>query len=136
MQYVTVEFPDHFANNPKSVIRLIAKDITMCPNNLPGTGVNDDLDARVGTISFNREYFTDIPPASFGQSFKQNITLFDEVDDDDFDGELNEDDEEMPMIQCEFVINDKIPPKNMQENTPSPQKAPAIQPSVDPQNDS
>jgi len=60
--------------------------------------------------------------------------LFDEVDDDDFDGELNEDDEEMPMIQCEFVINDKLPAKDTQESTPSPQKmiAPIEQPS-DPQ---
>lgn len=58
------------------------------------------------------------------------------MDDDDFDGELNEDDEEMPMIQCEFVINDKLPTNAgaMQESTPSPQKvvAPIEQPS-DPQ---
>ena len=44
------------------------------------------------------------------------------MDDDDFDGELNEDDEEMPMIQCEFVINDKLAANNTQESTPSPQK--------------
>ena len=35
--------------------------------------------------------------------------MFDEVDDDDFDGELNEDDEEMPMVQCIFTVNDKLP---------------------------
>jgi hypothetical protein len=29
----------------------------------------------------------------------QWITIFDDVDDDDFDGEFNEDDEEMPLIR-------------------------------------
>lgn len=119
-QTCTFVFPDAFANNPKSVVRLIAKDITQCPNNKAGTGINDDIDARVGTISFNKEYFTDVHKESFGQTYKQKITLFDEVDDDDFDGELNEDDEEMPMISCEFTINDKQPAK--EESTPSPQK--------------
>ena len=54
---VTMEFPEEFLNNPKSVVRLIAKDIMHCPGNFPGSGMNDDLDARVGTISFNKEYF-------------------------------------------------------------------------------
>ena len=121
-QYYVFEFPDAFAQSQKSVIRLIAKDITMCPNNTPGRGINDDLDARVGTISFNKEYFMDVPQNSFGKPFKQNITLFDEVDDDDFDGELNEDDEEMPMIQCIFTVNDKLP---LSDAEPAPQKVAA-----------
>lgn len=87
-----------------------------CKNNKPGKGINDDLDARVGTISFNKEYFLDVQPANFGKAYTQNITLFDEVDDDDFDGELNEDDEELPIIRCQFVINDKP----VQEEVPSP----------------
>jgi hypothetical protein len=93
----------------------------LCPNNRPGNGINDDIDARVGTISLNKEYFQDIPAQSYGQTFKQNITLFDEVDDDDFDGELNEDDEEMPMISTLFTVNDKLPVKDTLD-TPSPQK--------------
>jgi len=31
--------------------------------------------------------------------------LFDDVDDDEFDGELGEDDEEMPMIFTTFTVN-------------------------------
>ena len=89
-----------------------------CPGSMPGKGVNDDVDARVGTISFNKEYFQDVQPANFGRSYKQNITLFDEVDDDDFDGEFNEDDEELPIVRCEFVINDKQAVH--EESTPSP----------------
>ena len=53
----------------------------------------------------------------------QSITLFDEVDDDDFDGELGEDDEEMPMIECGFTINQV----GQKESTPSPEKMPASQ---------
>lgn len=117
-QDVTMEFTDGFLANPKSVVRLIAKDIMQCPGNFPSNGINDDMDARVGTISFNKEYFQDVQPANFGRVYQQNITLFDEVDDDDFDGELNEDDEELPIIRCEFIINDKAPAQ--EENTPSP----------------
>lgn len=118
--YYVFEFADSSAQGQKSVIRLIAKDITMCPNNRPGKGINDDLDARVGTISLNKEYFIDVPSNSYGKPFKQNITLFDEVDDDDFDGELNEDDEEMPMIQCIFTVNDNKP-----LSTAAPQSMPS-----------
>jgi len=31
--------------------------------------------------------------------------LFDDVEDDEFDGDLGEDDEEMPMIRTKFTIN-------------------------------
>jgi len=53
------------------------------------------------------------------------VTLFDDVDDDDFDGELGEDDEEMPMLVCGFGVEEK--PKD--EPIPSPQKvvSPPIQ---------
>lgn len=128
---VTLQFPESFLANPKSVLRLVVKDVMHCPGSMPGKGVNDDVDARVGTISFNKEYFQDVQPANFGRSYKQNITLFDEVDDDDFDGEFNEDDEELPIVRCEFVINDKQAVH--EESTPSPQKiAPAIEQPGDP----
>ena len=84
---------------------MIAKEISLCPDHTPGKDINDDVDARVGTISFNKDYFLDVPKGQFDQPFVQSITLFDEVDDDDFDGELGEDDEEMPMINCSFTIN-------------------------------
>jgi len=38
------------------------------------------------------------------KQFQQWITLFDDVEDDEFDGELGDDDEELPMINCSFVI--------------------------------
>ena len=38
------------------------------------------------------------------------------------DGELNEDDEEMPMIQCIFTVNDKLP---LSDAEPAPQKVAA-----------
>jgi hypothetical protein len=36
------------------------------------------------------------------------ITLFDDVEDDEFDGELGEDDEELPMIRTKFTINQVV----------------------------
>ena len=49
------------------------------------------------------------------------ITLFDDVDDDEFDGDLGEDDEELPMISTTFSLVKNIPPAP-QEATPSPQR--------------
>lgn len=46
------------------------------------------------------------------------MTLFDDVEDDDFDGELGEDDEEMPMVVCGFTVEEKP----NEEPIPSPQK--------------
>ena len=107
------------------MVRIIAKDLAQCPGQRPSSGINDDLDARVGTISFNAEYFTDMNPAIYGMQQIQKVTLFDDVDDDDFDGELGEDDEEMPMVVCGFAVEEK--PR--EEPIPSPQKvaAPALQ---------
>jgi len=50
------------------------------------------------------------------------ITLFDDVDDDEFDGDLGEDDEELPMISTIFSLTKNIPPAAPQEATPSPQR--------------
>jgi hypothetical protein len=41
--------------------------------------------------------------------------LFDDVDDDEFDGELGEDDEEMPMIRTVIAVEEAP-----LESTPSP----------------
>jgi hypothetical protein len=48
------------------------------------------------------------------------ITLFDDVDDDEFDGDLGEDDEELPMIHTAFSLTKNIPQAAPQEATPSP----------------
>ena len=55
--------------------------------------------------------------------------MFDDVDDDEFDGELGEDDEEMPMIRTAITVEEAP-----LESTPSPQKtlqAPTPQRPVD-----
>ena len=45
-----------------------------------------------------------------------------DVDDDEFDGDLGEDDEELPMITTTFVLSKNVPPVVPQEATPSPQR--------------
>ena len=52
------------------MVRLIAKDISLCDGNHPGKGINDDDKARVGTISFNREYFLDVSEDNLNHDFK------------------------------------------------------------------
>ena len=63
------------------------------------------------------EYFKNISPAQHGQDFVQWITLFDDQDDDEFDGDLGEDDEELPMVKTYFNLTTLDPPV---DNTPSP----------------
>jgi hypothetical protein len=53
-----------------------------------------------------------------GESFTQWITLFDDVDDDEFDGDLGEDDEELPMIKTTFVLAPLDDPKKQQIGSP------------------
>lgn len=116
-----------FLDNPKSVMRVIAKDAGACFGKKYSNGVDDDLDARVGTISFNIDYFKDLSPQQYGVPQVQKVTMFDDCEDDDFDGEFGEDDEELPMIQLSFVIEEHNPakpaePVDQYDNTPSPQK--------------
>lgn len=66
---VTFQFPDEFVEASNGVVRLIAKDISKCTGNQPGENINDDVDARVGTISFNREYFLDVSESNLGNNF-------------------------------------------------------------------
>lgn len=51
------------------------------------------------------DYIKNVPDKYFGREYQQWITLFDDFEDDEFDGELNEDDEEMPMIRTMISIN-------------------------------
>ena len=58
----------------------------------------DDL--KVGSVSIPHEVFL-----SCGESrYKQWITLFDHLDDDEYDGDLGENDEEVPRVQFGFLI--------------------------------
>ena len=58
--------------------------------------------------------------SQLGETYVQWITLFDDQDDDEFDGDLGEDDEELPMIKT-YMKMTAIEP--VVESTPSPQKA-------------
>lgn len=64
----------------------------------------DESLPQVGTISLNVEYFRNVAFSQYGDTFTQWITLFDDVDDDEFDGDLGEDDEELPMIKTTFRV--------------------------------
>lgn len=64
----------------------------------------DESLPQVGTISLNVEYFRNVTMSQYGETFTQWITLFDDVDDDEFDGDLGEDDEELPMIKTTFMV--------------------------------
>jgi hypothetical protein len=59
--------------------------------------------ASLGSISFNHE--TDFTVCR-ELEFSQWVTLFDEVDDDLYDGDLGEDDEENPKVLITFKLVD------------------------------
>lgn len=71
----------------------------------------DESLPQVGTISLNVEYFRNITMTQPTEVFTQWITLFDDVDDDEFDGDLGEDDEELPMIKTTFAVSALEEPK-------------------------
>ena len=78
-------------NDTNSVVRIIAKD---------GNSDQDpNKQTKIGFISFNtNQYFGQMPKENFGRTTSQWITLFEEADDDQFDGDFGVDDDEMPMI--------------------------------------
>jgi hypothetical protein len=43
--------------NGDNMLRIISKDKSLCPGGTPGTGINDNLDQRVGTIAFKLDEF-------------------------------------------------------------------------------
>ena len=82
--------------DPNAVIRVVAKESSM-------TDAQGEI-AHVGCISFNVEYFRTLPVEKYGKNLQQWITLFDDAEDDEFDGELGDDDEEMPMMRVNFEV--------------------------------
>jgi hypothetical protein len=52
----------------------------------------------------NTNYFRDVETSNLGKLYNQNITLFDDVEDDEYDGDFGEDDEEMPMIRTQITV--------------------------------
>lgn len=118
--------PKFFEGN--RFLRIISKDKNLCPGGIASTGANDDLEARVGTIGFKSEDFAAASQEP-DSKYTQWITLFDDVEDDEYDGDFGEDDEELPMIRTIYTLNPAAPVeerKIVAEATPSPQKMNAV----------
>jgi hypothetical protein len=85
-------------------LSLVARDVTQWLKT--GAPLPEDESApQVGTISLNVEYFRNMPTGQHGETFTQWITLFDDQDDDEYDGDLGEDDEELPMLRAHFSVD-------------------------------
>ena len=80
-------------------------------------GLGED-EEKHGSVSIELDsYFGEKTTTAVGVQHVQWITLFDHPDDDHYDGILGEDDEEIPRVQVEFVIEDL-------SQEPKPSKAP------------
>jgi hypothetical protein len=76
----------------------------------------EDEEERFGSITIMLEtYFGDLSQTELGQRYTQWITLFDHPDDDIYDGILNEDDDEVPRVQIEFLVEEVDPAKKAKE---------------------
>ena len=80
------------------MLRLVAKD-----HGLKG---EDNEPVQVGTIAIPTTYFSDM---QLPGNFNQEITLFEDQEDDEFDGDLGEDDEELPMIKTSIQVTEVKP---------------------------
>jgi len=68
---------------------------------------------RHGSVSFGLDQYFGreaVEPIQVGNRYRQWITLFDHPDDDIYDGILGEDDEEVPRVLLEFLVDEVIPP--------------------------
>jgi len=60
-----------------------------------------------GSVSIELDnYFGENGQVQLGTPYVQYITLFDHPDDDQYDGVLGTDDEEVPRVQIEFVVEE------------------------------
>lgn len=104
---VSITLPPNVLADQTNVIRIIARDHGIT---LP----NGDF-AQVGTISLNIDYVKNVQEQNFGNTFTQWITLFDDPEDDEYDGDLGEDDEELPMIKTNMVIGNATAPASSKQ---------------------
>ena len=65
---------------------------------------NQHDDEFFGSISFNISKYLLGPNTQFNFPYKQWITLFDDPEDDEYDGNLGEDDEEFPKILVTLTV--------------------------------
>lgn len=59
---------------------------------------------KVGSISISQETFFNAHAFDPNGRYKQWITLFDHLDDDEYDGEMGENDDEHPRVLFSFYI--------------------------------
>ena len=116
-RFATLTLTAAMINEPSGQLSIIARDATEVLKSGEQFPLDESL-PQVGTISLNVEYFRNVTMSQYGDTFTQWITLFDDVDDDEFDGDLGEDDEELPMIKTSFRVNVIEEPKMA-----SPQRA-------------
>jgi hypothetical protein len=66
------------------------------------------------------QYFgmTQSQDVTVGRVYRQWVTLFDHPDDDVYDGMIGEDDDELPRVQLELLIEDAtaLQPKSIQQS--------------------
>jgi uncharacterized coiled-coil protein SlyX len=62
----------------------------------------DKDEVKIGSISIPVELFM---PINENQSYSQWVTLFDYLEDDEYDGDVGVDDEEKPRVLIEYVLN-------------------------------
>jgi hypothetical protein len=69
-----------------------------------------DNEERHGSVSIDLNHYFGEGAQSmgvvFGQKYEQWITLFDHPDDDIYDGVLGQDDDEIPRVLIEFVLEE------------------------------
>jgi hypothetical protein len=41
---------------------------------------------------------------NYGETYTQSITMFDDVDDDEYDGDIGENDDEVPYIKLQLTL--------------------------------
>lgn len=62
-----------------------------------------------GSISVNIHNFFLTPNIEYNHPYKQWVTLFDDPEDDEYDGVLGDDDEEFPKLLCTItILEDKL----------------------------
>ena len=66
-------------------------------------------EVKVGSISIPQEIFYTAGVDGSGK-YKQWITLFDHIDDDEYDGEMGETDDEPPRVHFSFHIQTETNP--------------------------
>jgi hypothetical protein len=90
---------------PQSQVRLPlrpeSKDrIVVVVKTVKREGGSSGNEVKVGSVSIPQELFM-----QYGDTkFRQWITLFDHIDDDEYDGDLCENDEEPPRVQFSFNV--------------------------------